>query len=201
MSKRGLFPRLCASNQTPIRVKTRLPKKNLAAKTIAGSTSWLAPERPLLGGTGPRSRGAMHPSLGFEVPGFFKSRAQGKPGASRTRSLACSEKSTRAYSPQVQPESRPSLRNGFNGVVLALPGVRDLLVTVVSGFVTRKLDASPGASGPHAFAVRIGTVRQAQRLAPDAACVHRIPPAFVTTRDPPLLPGGTGAPYDRFHLL
>src|SRR5215472_741840 len=29
MSKRGLFARLYASNQTPIRVKTRLPKRNL----------------------------------------------------------------------------------------------------------------------------------------------------------------------------
>ena len=56
-------------------------------------------------------------------------------------------------------DTRPSLRNGFNGVVRALPGVRDLIVTVISGFVARRLDASPGASGPHAFAVRSHIVR------------------------------------------
>jgi hypothetical protein len=47
---------------------------------------------------------------------------------------------------------RPSLRNGFNGFLRALPGDR-LVVTVACG-LTRTLDASAGASGPHDFAVR-----------------------------------------------
>ena len=53
-----------------------------------------------------------------------KQRAWGMPGAQCTRSLACEmEVSTRASSPQVQPDS-PGIpaRNGFNGLFRALPG-------------------------------------------------------------------------------
>src|ERR1700761_4703652 len=38
-------------------------------------------------------------------------------------------------------------------LIRALPGDLDLLVTIASGHY-RQLDANPGASGPHAFAVR-----------------------------------------------
>src|SRR4030088_3159264 len=55
---------------------------------------------------------------------FSPERAWGMPGAQCTRSLACkSETSTRASSPQVQPDS-PGIptRTGFNGLFRSLPG-------------------------------------------------------------------------------
>jgi hypothetical protein len=56
-------------------------------------------------------------------------------------------------------DTRPSLRDGVNGVVRALPGVRDLIVTVARGMVFRRLSTSPRVPGPHAFASlrQIGT--------------------------------------------
>jgi hypothetical protein len=52
--------------------------------------------------------------------------------------------------------SRHSLRNGFNGLLRALPGVRDFLVTVIGAMPKhrRQFGASQGAPGPHDFAVR-----------------------------------------------
>src|SRR5262249_42432540 len=95
MSKRGLSARLYASDQTPVRVKTRLPKRNLAGERQARPAACAGEKARFFRDMGQRSRGATHPGLGFEVLAFCKSRAQGKPGASCTRSLACNEKSTR----------------------------------------------------------------------------------------------------------
>ena len=57
---------------------------------------------------------------------------------------------------------------GFNGFLRALPGVRDVLVTVIGAMQKhrRQLDASQGASGPRGFAVRIKLIRllRAQRF-------------------------------------
>jgi hypothetical protein len=112
-----------------------------------------------------------------------KQRAQGKPGAGCTRSLVCSEESTRVSHYRFNRDTRPSLRNGVNGVVRALPGVRDLIVTVVRGItITRDLSTSPGVPGPHASAVRSDITRQSISSASVASR-----PTFVTTRTP-LLP-------------
>jgi hypothetical protein len=55
---------------------------------------------------------------------------------------------------------RLSLRNGFNGLFRALPGDRAFLPpSPARNFVSRELDASVGASGPHGFAVRDNSVR------------------------------------------
>jgi hypothetical protein len=56
-------------------------------------------------------------------------RAQGKPGAQHTRSLVCSEESTRVSHYGSAETRRPSLRNGLR-LMFVLPGVRDLIVTV-----------------------------------------------------------------------
>src|SRR5262249_9658028 len=64
----------------------------------------------------------------------------------------------------------------------ALPGVRDLIVTVACRFVTRRLSTSPGVPGPHVFAVRFGRARRTRHH------VHRIPPRVRDDREPPLLP-------------
>jgi hypothetical protein len=77
-------------------------------------------------------------------------------------------------SPQVQPLHRRSLRDGVNAYLRALPGVRDLIVTVACD-TSRRLSASPGAPGPHDFAVRNSRARRTR------SCIHRIPrPTLVT---------------------
>jgi len=64
--------------------------------------------------------------------------------------------------------TRPSLRNGFNGLSRALPGDRAFLPPSLRG-KSRKLDASVGASGPHDFAVRDRAVRLRAIRTPNAA--------------------------------
>src|ERR1700688_1773243 len=49
---------------------------------------------------------------------------------------------------------RPSLRNGFNGFLRALPGDRAFLSPSPAKTCFRKLDTSVEASGPHDFSVR-----------------------------------------------
>src|ERR1700692_2395446 len=61
--------------------------------------------------------------------------------------------STRVSHHRFTGDTRPSLRNGFNGFLHALPGARALLPPSLRRSNT-KLDASVGASGPHDFAVR-----------------------------------------------
>jgi hypothetical protein len=62
------------------------------------------------------------------LPALFATRAQGKPGARCTRGLACKWKQGNAHEHTGSAEAvRPSLRNGFNGFLRALPGDRALL--------------------------------------------------------------------------
>jgi hypothetical protein len=83
-----------------------------------------------------------------------KQRAQGMPGARCTRSLAWEMEKPHEQSHYRYAETnRHSPRNGFNGFLRALPGDRALLPPSLAD-ITRKLDASVGASGPHDFAVR-----------------------------------------------
>jgi hypothetical protein len=59
------------------------------------------------------------------VSPLAKQRAQGKPGARRTRSLACEMNKAHEYRHHRFAEiTRPSLRNGFNGFLRDLPGDR-----------------------------------------------------------------------------
>jgi len=109
------------------------------------------------------SRGAMRPSCARTfVP--RKTEGAGKAGCPlhpqpRVQCVG----STRVSSPQVHRDTRPSLRNGFNGFLRALPGDRACLPpspadlacqNPVGPTCLRRLDASVGASGPHDFAVR-----------------------------------------------
>jgi len=59
---------------------------------------------------------------------------------------------------------RPSLRNGFTAYNALSPATG--FVATVTSRSLRKLDASTGASGPHAFAVRLSRARQSQLLRP-----------------------------------
>jgi len=98
-----------------------------------------------------------------------------------TRSLVCEVKKHTSKSLQVKPNKRHSPRDGVNAYFRALPGVRDVLVTVACGIPARR--------------TRQGRRRQSASLAPaqgrqnhtissSATCrarrtrcrVHRIPP-------------------------
>ena len=66
-----------------------------------------------------------------------------------------SEEAHKLESLQVKPNKRHSLRDGVNAYIRALPGVRDLIVTVAC--LVDRLSASPGAPEPHAFASAIAS--------------------------------------------
>jgi hypothetical protein len=102
-----------------------------------------------------------------------KSRAQGKPGARRTRSLACRIKKAHERSHHRFAETiRPSLRNGFNGYFVLSP-VTGLFCHRRRRKCFRQLDASVGASGPHDFAVRVSALSSAAPLASIASRTQR----------------------------
>jgi hypothetical protein len=71
---------------------------------------------------------------------------------------------------------------------LVLSPVTGLFATVARGHRFRKLDASIGASGPHAFAVRFHAFRQGR------IHVQSIPSRVRDDRDTPL-------PWDGTHIL
>src|ERR1700688_4508462 len=92
-----------------------------------------------------------------ELRGRRESRVPAAPAAPRAK---CRKQAS--ASPQVHRNTRPSLRNGFNGFLRALPGDRAFLPPSSRGTNPAKLDASVGASGPHDFAVRISIIRPAR---------------------------------------
>ena len=75
----------------------------------------------------------MRPRFADRVPPEIRGRSatprgeQGKPGARCTRSRACRIESMRVSHHRSTGITRPSLRNGFNGFLRALPGDRALL--------------------------------------------------------------------------
>src|SRR3984957_17654658 len=116
-------------------------------------------------------------------------RAQGKPGARCTRSRVRSGRKHTRQSPQVHRNTRPSLRNGFNGLFRALPGDRACLppssprslllenLTPASG--RQDHTTSPSARN----VIRLLTCR-----------VHRIPcPTSVTIAKRPSVWAGMGS--------
>src|SRR5271165_3046419 len=88
-------------------------------------------------------------------------RAQGKPGARCTRSLACEmKKAHERRHHRFAGLTRPSLRDGFNAYFVLSP-VTGLFCHRRRRNCFRRLDASVGASGPHDFAVRASAARLA----------------------------------------
>jgi hypothetical protein len=82
------------------------------------------------------------------------------PGAWCARSRACSVESTRVSHHGHTGNTRHSPRNGFNGLLRALPGDRALLPpSPLRSLLLKDLNASVGASGPHGFAVRSRVIR------------------------------------------
>src|SRR6266478_3934628 len=126
----------------------------------------------------PHSRGALRPSYPNKPPSKHQ-RAQGMPDARCTRSRLCSKKSTGVSNHRYAAINRHSLRDGFNGVLRALPGDRAILPPSSVG---RTTDLAPASgrqnhtTSPSACAViRLMTCR-----------VHRIPhPTSVTIASRP----------------
>jgi hypothetical protein len=87
-----------------------------------------------------RSRGTILPELSVVGPPSIK-RAQGMPDARCTRSRLCRKKHRRQQL-QVHRNNRHSLRNGFNGVLRALPGDRACLPPSSMGRTTDLAPAS-----------------------------------------------------------
>src|ERR1700747_1268096 len=140
----------------------------------------------------PHSRGVISPELSKKDPPLRRGRREHRVFQPHPWPRVQQRKHT-SSSPQVQPLHRRSLRDGVNAYIRALPGVRDLIVTVTCD-TSRRLSASPGAPGPHDFAVRLSRARRTR------SCVHRIPlPTFVTMRNAPLAEAGRG--YDKQKFL
>jgi hypothetical protein len=179
MSKRGLFTRLYAPYQTLILVKARLPKENPVSGNGGNPRPWTAANPPFHAGKskpqgirparGRTRRRAMTTETRHRILAARPrpSRAQGKPGARRASRVKQVEHTSLKHH-RSAGYTRPSLRNGFNGFLRALPGDRACLPPSSRGNNSAKLDASVGPSGPHDFAVRACLARLRRNR------VHRI---------------------------
>ena len=87
------------------------------------------------------------------------------PGASCTRSLACSVESTRVSHRRHADIIRHSLRDGFTAYTCP-PRCTGLFSHRRRRFIHRRLDPSVGEAGPHDFAVRTGCARLPPPLRP-----------------------------------
>ncbi len=131
-----------------------------------------------IGNAIPRSRGANTPELFRKSPSKNK-RAQGRPGASSHPRSACIKGSTR-QNHRCGRIIRPSLRNGFTAYFALSPGTGLFCPRHFHrNCALRKLSASVGAPGPHAFAVRF---KRRSSCVAKASTASR--PTFVTTRTP-----------------
>jgi hypothetical protein len=118
--------------------------------------------------TASHSRCAKRPSCAG-TSSLEKQRAQGKPGARCTRSRVCSVESTRVSHHRFTGITRPSLRNGFNGFLRALPGDRAFLPPSPGGIAPQGLISASGyqdhTTSPYAAALSSGSIS----IEPDAA--------------------------------
>src|SRR6202035_2524153 len=110
------------------------------------------------------------------------------------RGLVCNGSGRAHTSIQVTPESPGIPHAMVYGLWRALPGAPGLLATVIR-VTSRELDTSVGVPGPHAFSVRISTIRQRHIR------VHRIPPRVRDDHDTPLLVGRDGTEYMIFRIF
>ena len=123
----------------------------------------------------PHSRGAMRPDFARNLRPI-KQRAWGMPGAQCTRSRACSVVNTRV-SHRRSPGNHPAFPHAvvLTGSFVLSPAIGLSCHRHPREPSSRELDAGVEASGPHDFAVRVGTVRQP---VPPASTASR--PASVT---------------------
>jgi hypothetical protein len=136
------------------------------------------------------SRGTLCPSFRLnDAPrkdgGRGESRVLAAPAASRPMEKG------HEHSPQVQPEHSGLPRAMVYNFLRALPGVHDLFSHRRLEIIISSLDASLGASGPHAFAVRNDTVRPRKGFARSALRPSHPAPRIVTIASRPSCRGGT----------
>jgi hypothetical protein len=129
-----------------------------------------------------RPRGERTPSIEREGAG----NAECFSPHPRPRVQNKSKESTRV-SPQVEPNHRHSLRNGFNGFLRALPGETVLGCHRRPRDTSRDLSTCIGAPGPHDFAVRVSIARLAipshpSHPAPNVTDVRETPLSSGTRR-------------------
>jgi hypothetical protein len=86
-------------------------------------------------------------------------------------------------------------RNGFNGLLRALPGDRALLPPSLRRETPAKLDASIGASGPHDFAVRVSIIRPRTNVRLTLPRPPHPAPNVRDDRETPLCVGRDGGGY------
>ena len=90
------------------------------------------------------------------------SEGAGNAGRRSTRSRACSVVSTRVSHHGCAGNTRHSPRNGFNACSVLSPATGFFAAVAPEKLASQELDASTGASGPHALAVRGPRARQAR---------------------------------------
>ena len=136
--------------------------------------------------TRPHCRGAMRPSFGLRFT-LLSVEGAGKAGCAlhpRSRVQNCAKKRTRAYR---FSGNTPAFPARWVTAYFELSPVTGLFCHRRLADTSAKLDASIGAPGPHDFTVRNSAVRRARDLRAGAAPSTASRPAFVTTRDPPLV--------------
>ena len=133
-----------------------------------------------------RSRGGFRPSFAGTVALEIIERAQGRPGAVRTHGPPATRNAGGSHH-RYEPNIRPSLRGGVNAYGVLSPGT-GLSCPRRPQDHPCGLDASVGASGPHAFAVRDDAARLATSSASTAS-----PPHVRDDRDTPLSARRDGA--------
>src|SRR5712671_2289860 len=127
--------------------------------------------------TASRSRRRLRARFARNVPPSEIQRAQGMPGAQCARSLACEIKKHTSIVTTVTPET-PGIPRAMVLRLTSRSPRRPGFVVTVACASSRRLDANPGASEPHDFAVRFSIIRPARYCSPDAAASTASRPAF-----------------------
>jgi hypothetical protein len=158
----------------------RLMARRICINHLPASTTWRLADRRRSGDidTFLSSRDVIRPS-------FARTNAQegaGKAGCPLHPQPRVREKSTRASHHRFAGHTRPSLRNGFNGLLRSLPGDRlGCLRRRGHAKASHRLGTSIGVSGRYDFAVHF---RAARPQGTKTSTASR--PAFVTMANAPL---------------
>jgi hypothetical protein len=154
----GVAQRMPLSASLPIDPPPPTPPRHALTRAEGGEKMM-----PRVHSTPPHSRGALRPSFA-KIFALETGRAQGKPDARCTRSLACEIKKHTSVVTTGSP-GQPGLPcTMVYGLLRALPGDQAFLTPSSADKKLRRLDADLEASGPHVFAVRV--TRRSSRAHP-----------------------------------
>ena len=168
------------------------PKTSLRAQakqSIAARKQWIASSQMLLAMTLRHNFAFSRrdaPELCVDCHPLKEQEGAGKAGCAlhpRSRVQKCTKKRTRAYR---SSGGNPTFPAQWFTAYFVLSSVTGLSCHRRPQDISRELDASVGASGPHGFAVRVSSRSSLATLR-----VHCIPPRVRDDRDPPLSSGET----------